>query len=82
MVAFNRDSLPKRVLFTVVITANGNLLSWHVRAPDGAVLEDWTTSGGPEAHRYTWEMGVEAYIVLRDVMKFMGEEDWTPGKVM
>ena len=78
----NLNACPERFRLTVSVTEGGNLKAWQVTDLKGAVLEEWTADLGAEVHQYTWEVGWDAYLVVRDVLRFIGEADWQPGTVM
>ena len=73
---------PERFRLTVAITESGALKSWQVTDLKGAVLEEWATDRGSEAHRHTWEVAWDTYLVARDMLRFIGEDNWEPGTVM
>jgi len=78
----NLNACPERFRLTVSVTEGGNLKAWQVADLKGAVLEEWTADLGAEVHQYTWEVGWDAHLVVRDVLRFIGEADWQPGTVM
>jgi len=78
----NLNACPERFRLTVAITERGNLKAWQVADLKGTVLEEWTADLDAEVHQYTWEVGWDAYLVVRDVLRFIGEADWQPGTVM
>jgi hypothetical protein len=73
-----------RHLITVDITADGKITCWTASKPDGEVVEDWRLVGQftSAAHSHTWEADGPAYLVIRDILRFLTEDDWQPGTVV
>jgi hypothetical protein len=76
--------LPERVMITIDITEAGDITCWTASHLDGRVIEDWRLTGRftSAAFSHTWEVGAEAYVAIRDILRFLTEDDWEPGTVM
>jgi len=74
---------PQFVQFTVCLSPGGDVCRWEAVDPNGGVLEDWQLVGVmPGDLRYTWQMSFDTYVVVRDVIRFITEEDWQPNTVL
>jgi hypothetical protein len=71
-------------MITIDITERGDITCWTASNLDGRVIEDWRRTGQftSAAFSHTWEVGMEAYTTIRDILRFLTEDDWEPGTVI
>ncbi len=72
------------VLITIDITVRGDITCWTASQPDGSLVEDWRLKGqflnADQSH--TWEVDGAAYVAIRDILRYLTEEDWQPGTLL
>lgn len=78
------DDKTDRVLMTIDITSEGDIVRWTGSKPNGDVLEDWKLTGlSNEARQsHTWELDGRGYLAVRDILRYITEEDWEPDTIM
>ena len=71
----------EKILITIDITYQGDITCWTASQLDGTVVEDWRLKGqfltADQSH--TWEVAGEAYVAIRDILRYLTEADWQPG---
>jgi hypothetical protein len=74
----------EKVLITIDITRRGDITCWTASHLDGTVVEDWRLKGQFLAadHSHTWEVGAEAFLAIRDILRYLTEEDWQPDMML
>jgi len=74
----------ERLLITIDITEQGDITCWTVSHMDGGLVEDWRSVGdfNMATHSHTWEVNAETWAAIRDILRYLTEEDWTPGQIM
>jgi hypothetical protein len=74
----------EKVLITIDITARGDITCWTASHLDGTVVEDWRLKGrfltADQSH--TWEVDGAAFLAIRDILRYLTEEDWQPGTLL
>jgi hypothetical protein len=75
---------PETVLITIDIGEDGRVTRWTASSPEGQELEDWLAVGEflNAAHSHTWTVGMETYLVIRDILRYLNNADWKPGTVV
>ena len=75
---------PETVLITIDIGEDGRVTRWTASSPEGQELEDWLAVGEflNAAHSHTWSVGWPTYLVVRDILRYLNNEDWKPGTVV
>ncbi len=73
-----------RVLITIDITEDGSITCWTASQPDGQTIEDWRLKDQflTANHSHTWEVCMDAYVAIRDILRYLTESDWQPGTIM
>ncbi len=74
----------ERVLITIDITNSGSITCWTASRADGQMIEDWRLTGKflTGDHSHTWDVGRDAYLAIRDILRYLTESDWRPGTIM
>jgi hypothetical protein len=75
---------PETILITIDIAEDGHVTRWTASSPEGQELEDWLLEGQflNAAHSHTWSVSWPTYLVVRDVLRYLNNEDWKPGTVV
>jgi len=75
---------PETLLITIDIDEEGQVVRWTASTPEGQELEDWLLEGKflDAAHSHTWSVDWPTYLVVRDILRYLNNEDWKPGTVV
>ena len=80
------DDKLEQVRITIDLGEDGNIARWLATDPCGKVLEEVRLGGTDPTgtgHSYAWDMpGAAAYLVTRDILRFLTQADWQPNTVM
>ena len=76
----------EQVRITINLGEDGVIVRWIATNPCGRVIEEFGLGGTDltgTAHSYAWDMpGTAAYLVVRDILRFLTQADWQPNTVM
>jgi hypothetical protein len=71
---------------TIDLDDEGTILRWTVTDRLGRVVEEYrlvATDLPPSDMSHSWDIpSAEAYLVIRDMLRFMTEADWEPNTVL
>jgi len=76
----------EQVRITIDLGEDGVIVRWLATDPCGKVLEEFRLVGTDPTgtvHSYAWDMpGAAAYLVARDILRFLTQADWQPNTVL
>ncbi len=75
-----------QVRITIDLGQDGVIMRWLATDPCGKVLDEFSlVDADPTGtvHSYAWDMpGAAAYLVVRDILRFLTQDDWEPNTFM